>query len=466
MFGDKKSHQKKHHKKPVKNDLKKRKMYRQLGEEVSKGISTEEKIKQVKVAQKAVTERRINALINGASKDHVQDIIVDLFNDLMVYASAGQGASDLHIEPWEEYAVIRIRIDGILYDKFKVNKKIYQHLIALLKILTKMRTDEHRAPQDGRFEFMAAGEGVDVRASLIPTSNGEKAVLRFLSSKSHKLTLEQLGFLKHDLEKVSKAIHKNWGMILATGPTGSGKTTSIYAILEEINKREVNITTIEDPVEFEIDGVNQSQVDRSAKLDFATGLRSLLRQDPDIIMVGEIRDHETAKIAVNAAMTGHKLLSTVHTNNAATTVLRLIDMGVEPYLVSSTLICAIAQRLVRRLCPLCKKKKTLTLSDAKKILKGTHSSAKILMHGKISIKIAVARGCDKCNGTGYKGRIGIYEIMENTPEIQELILAHASSNTIQKAAIKNGMTTMTEDGLKKVRIHETTLEEYVRVMQE
>ncbi len=444
--------------------IKNEKLTKKVDKDVENNEKKEKEIRRLAATGKDISNKKINDLIDSAKQSHVQDIIVELFNGLMVYAAISESASDLHIEPWEEEAMIRIRVDGILYDRFRVNRTIYLRLISLLKILTKMRTDEHRAPQDGRFEFQTEGGGVDVRASVIPTSNGEKAVLRFLSGKSHKLTLKQLGFLGDDLKKVSKAIHKNWGMILATGPTGSGKTTTIYAILEEINKREVNITTIEDPVEFEIEGVNQSQVDRKAKMDFATGLRSLLRQDPDIIMVGEIRDEETAKIAVNAAMTGHKLLSTLHTNNAATTVLRLIDMGTESYLVASTLICAIAQRLVRKLCPDCKVKRTLTRTKAKRILKLEY--VKLLFGNKEKIKVAVAGGCFDCGNTGYKGRLGIYEVLDNTPEIQELILKRVNSTKLQEAAIKLGMTTMAEDGIKKVASGDTTLEEFVRVMQE
>ncbi|MEK7108459.1 MAG: GspE/PulE family protein, partial [Patescibacteria group bacterium] len=257
---------------------------------------------------------------------------------------------------------------------------------------------------------------------------------------------------------------KPWGMILATGPTGSGKTTTIYAILEILNRREVNISTIEDPVEFEINGVNQSQVDRVAKLTFATGLRSLLRQDPNVLMVGEIRDQETAKIAVNAAMTGHTLLSTLHTNDAATTVPRLIDMGVETFLVASTLNVAIAQRLVRRVCPECRGTKTLTKAEAQNIL---YPVALQTLFGKsTSIKVAEAKGCAECSETGYKGRVGLYEVLENTEAIQKLIIRRASASEIRDTAIKEGMTTIETDAARKITAQETTLDEFIRVMQE
>ncbi len=392
-----------------------------------------------------------------------EDAAIDVFAQLMIFAHSSR-ASDVHLEPWKTNAQIRIRVDGILHDEFTLASEVHTRIIARLKILTQLRTDEHRAPQDGRFQFVSPLGNVDVRVSIIPTALGEKAVMRLLSSQSHKLTLEQLGFAENDLVRVQRAIRKPWGMVLATGPTGSGKTTSIYAILEILNQREVNIATIEDPVEFEIPGTNQSQVDNVAKLTFATGLRSLLRQDPDIIMVGEIRDQETAKIAVNAAMTGHKLLSTLHTNNAATTIPRMIDMGVEPFLISSTFICAIAQRLVRRVCPDCVTAVTLTKEEATKMF-GT-ATLDALFDKSASIEVAKPGNCAKCGGSGYKGRIGIYEIMENSPAIQRLIVSRATSEEIQAQAIKEGMTTVMQDGARKVLAKATTIEELIRVMQE
>lgn len=429
--------------------------------------TVESEIEQKKDASKitftAPSKEAIQKLIEEASKKHAQDAVVDLFTTLAQYAYSVR-ASDIHMEPWAEGSKIRLRIDGILHDLFEIPTEVHTQLTARLKILTRMRTDEHHAPQDGRFKFKAGEESVDIRASVIPTTGGEKAVLRLLSSQSHKLTLEQLGLSEQDLERMQRAIKKPWGMILATGPTGSGKTTTIYAILEILNRREINISTIEDPVEFEIEGVNQSQVDRVAKLTFATGLRSLLRQDPDVLMVGEIRDQETAKIAVNAAMTGHTLLSTLHTNDAATTIPRLIDMGVETFLVASTLNVAIAQRLVRRVCPNCKGSKKVTKAEGEKIL---YPIALSILFGKnTSITVAEAKGCAECNDTGYKGRIGIYEILENTETIQKLVINRASSEEIKKTAIKEGMTTIEEDAARKIAAQETTLDEFIRVMQE
>jgi len=407
--------------------------------------------------------KSIEEYIKQANSGKGQDALVNLFDQLMIYAHLTR-SSDIHFEPWKGYGMARLRIDGILHDEFHLEPLVFTQLIARLKIVTKMRTDEHRAPQDGRFRFTSPLGDVDVRVSVIPTSFGEKAVLRLLSSQSHKLTLEQLGLSPQDLQKVERAARKPWGMILATGPTGSGKTTTVYAVLEVLNKREVNIVTIEDPVEFEIPGVNQSQVDHVAKLTFATGLRSLLRQDPDVIMVGEIRDHETAKIAVDAAMTGHKLLSTLHTNDAATTIPRLIDMGVEPFLISSTLLCSIAQRLVRRVCPDCSSKKDFSKKEALEIF--NKEVVEGLFGDKDLVLVAAVKGCDKCAQTGYKGRIGIYEVLDNSPAIEEKIVRRATSSEIEEQARKEGMTSIAQDGVRKILSFETTVEELIRVMQE
>ncbi|MEK7665268.1 MAG: GspE/PulE family protein [Patescibacteria group bacterium] len=425
-------------------------------------MTTSQKIV-IQTKKVAPIKKAIEELVAKATAGEIGDAAVTLFDAIMQFAYAGR-ASDVHLEPWENGGKVRIRIDGILHDEFALDPYVHIQLIARLKILTRMRIDEHKAPQDGRFDFSAPEGDVDVRVSVIPTTFGEKAVLRLLSSQSHKLSLEELGFSDEDLKKVQHAIQKPWGMILATGPTGSGKTTTIYAILEILNSREVNIATIEDPVEFVIDGVNQSQVDQVAKLTFANGLRSLLRQDPDIIMVGEIRDQETAKIAVNAAMTGHKLLSTLHTNNAATTLPRLIDMSVEPFLIASTLLIAIAQRLVRRVCPDCATKVDLTKKEAMDIL--TKETIEELFKGTDRVVVAKPNGCDKCINTGYRGRVGIYEVLENSDALRELIVVRAGSSKIEELAIKEGMTTMVQDGVRKILTLQTTVNEFIRVMQE
>lgn len=419
--------------------------------------------KEPKTDVPSVDRKQVESLLERALKNQGGDIVTELFEAVMRYAHEVR-ASDVHMEPEDEQATVRIRVDGILHDDFKVTDALHRQMIAVLKILTRMRTDEHRAPQDGRYAFTSALGDVDVRASIIPVTGGEKAVLRLLSSQSHKLSLEQLGFSEPDLERIKRAIHKPWGMILTTGPTGSGKTTTIYAILEILNTREVNVSTIEDPVEFDIVGVNQSQVDNAAKLTFANGLRALLRQDPDIIGVGEIRDEETAKIAVNAALTGHKLLSTLHTNTAAATIPRLIDMRVEPFLISSTLICAVGQRLMRRICENCAKTVTLSKEDA--MAKANEALVELLFEKGKSIEVAEAVGCEKCGNTGYRGRVGIYEVLENSKAIQELITQRADSDTIQAQAIKEGMTTILQDGVRKVLSKQTTLDELIRALQE
>jgi type II secretory ATPase GspE/PulE/Tfp pilus assembly ATPase PilB-like protein len=412
---------------------------------------------------KVPTREHVDEHIKKASLDATGKATAKLFSELMLFSHEYR-ASDVHLEPDRDEGKIRLRIDGILHDYFTIPNELHTRLIALLKIKTRMRTDEHRAPQDGRDSFETQGGTVDVRASIMPTGVGEKAVMRLLSSESHKLTLEQLGFEPKDYKIISKAISRPWGMILTTGPTGSGKTTTIYAILEILNKRSVNISTIEDPVEFYIPGVNQSQVDSSAKLTFAKGLRSLVRQDPDIIMVGEIRDEETAEIAVNAALTGHKLLSTLHTNNAATTIPRLLDMGVEPFLLASTLIVTVSQRLMRRVCDECKKDKLFTRDELVESLDET--TLNLLFAKKKKIKISDATGCTACNNTGYRGRVGIYEVLEVTEEIQKAIIKRSSSEEIERIAVDEGMTTLMENGVEKVLGGETTIEELVRVMHE
>ena len=409
------------------------------------------------------TKPAIEELIKKAQEGKAESISTQLFDALLLFAHAAR-ASDVHLEPEKDNAIVRLRIDGILHDEFFLPLSVHTRLISLLKIRTQMRTDEHRSPQDGRYQFPSENGGVDVRVSLMPISDGEKAVLRLLSSESHKLTLEQLGFSKNDLKRVGKAIKKSWGMILSTGPTGAGKTTSIYAILEILNKRGVNISTIEDPVEFYIPGVNQSQVDAKAKLTFASGLRSIVRQDPDIIMVGEIRDEETAKIAVNAALTGHKLLSTLHTNNAASTIPRLIDMQIEPFLIASTLIITIGQRLVRKACSDCWNKIDFTKAEAVDVL--DKKITEKLFGDKDVVQVAKAVGCERCNNTGYKGRLGIFEVLEVSEEIQKLIVKKATSDEIEDKAIEEGMVTLIDDGVQKVLRLETTIEELIRVLQD
>ncbi|MDZ4227711.1 MAG: GspE/PulE family protein [Candidatus Levybacteria bacterium] len=383
--------------------------------------------------------------------------IVDL---LIGYASQDK-ASDVHIEPQEKDSLVRFRIDGILHDVLFLPKSLHDQIITRIKILSRLRTDEHLSPQDGKMRIALEEEEIDVRVSILPVTEGEKAVLRLLSSKFRKFSLVDLGMNEKDLKKVTSAYSKSYGMILSTGPTGSGKTTSIYAIVKLLNTREKNITTIEDPAEYRIKGVNQINVNAKTNLTFANGLRSILRQDPNIIFVGEIRDSETAGIAVNASLTGHLVLSTLHTNDAATALPRLIDMNVEPFLVASTVNVIIAQRLVRKICEVCKGTRSITKEELLKNLPENVISKYV--GEKNSIIIYQGAGCKICKATGYSGRIGVFEVLEITKGIRDLITKRNDADVILQKAIDEGMTTMLDDGLEKVLKGLTTIEEILRV---
>jgi len=410
------------------------------------------------IIKKGITE--VRGLGRGAREMPIIKIV-----DTLLQQAYQDRASDLHLEPLEDRTVVRFRIDGILYDIIDLPKDIHDLLITRLKIMAKMRTDEHQAAQGGRFEIMLDLEKVDIRVSIIPISDGEKAVLRLLTRAGRELSLEELGLLGRDLKKIKENIRRPYGMILATGPTGCGKTTTLYSILKILNTREVNIATIEDPVEYSIEGVNQIQVNPKTNLTFAEGLKSIIRQDPNIIMVGEIRDEETAGIATNAAMTGHLVLSTLHTNNAATTLPRLLDMRVEPYLISSTVNIAIAQRLVRKICPCCIESYQPTEEELKN-LKERINLDKILARDHRKLVLYRGKGCPMCHQTGYAGRIGIFEALEMKENIKDLVMKNANSGEIEKQAIANGMTTIFEDGIEKALTGITTIEEVLRVIQE
>jgi len=388
--------------------------------------------------------------------------IVKIVDTIIEYAYENH-ASDIHIEPFEDREVIRFRIDGVLHDVLELPKNIHDLIITRLKIMSKLRTDEHRAAQDGRIEVDIKKEKLDLRVSVIPITEGEKIVMRLLSERTRRFSLEDLGFSKKDYEKVRAAANKPYGMILATGPTGSGKTTTLYSILKQLNRREINIATIEDPVEYDMEGVNQIQVNPRTNLTFAKGLRSIIRQDPDVIMVGEIRDIETAGIAVNAAMTGHLVLSTLHTNDAPTTLPRLLDMEVEPFLVASTVNVAIGQRLVRKICTRCIESYILKGSKLD-TLKKEIDFEKLLGKKKITpLRLYQGKGCKYCNDSGYSGRIGIFEVMEISDNIKTMIMERKNSEEIKDQAIKEGMTTMISDGLQKALTGVTTIEEVLRV---
>ncbi len=370
-------------------------------------------------------------------------------------------ASDVHIEPEENISLVRFRIDGILHDVLTLPRSFHDRIISRIKILSRLRTDEHLAPQDGKMRVKLEEEELDIRVSILPISDGEKAVLRLLASRFRQFSLIDLGMNERDLKKVTAAYNKSYGMVLSTGPTGSGKTTSIYAILKILNTREKNITTIEDPVEYKIKGVNQIQTNTKADLTFASGLRSILRQDPNVVFVGEIRDSETAGIAVNAALTGHLVLSTLHTNDAATALPRLIDMKVEPFLVASTVNVIFAQRLIRKICEMCKASSSISVAELARDLPPEVINKNFA--GKTEVTIYKGAGCKICHSTGYMGRIGIFEVLVVSPEVKKLITSRADSDVIARKAIEEGMTTMLDDGLEKVLKGLTTIEEVFRV---
>jgi len=379
------------------------------------------------------------------------------FLDKLLKEATALRASDIHIDPTENKLRVRLRIDGILYDVADVPVSRQSEIISRIKILSSLRIDEHNAAQDGRFRFFSDDKNpVDVRVSILPTYYGENAILRLLSDKQDVLDLDNLGFGENDIQKIRKAITKTGGMILVTGPTGSGKTTTLYAILKALNKKDVSIVTIEEPIEYAISGIRQIQVNSRGGLTFGSGLRSILRQDPNIIMVGEIRDRETASLATNAALTGHLLLSTLHTNDASSTMPRLIDMGVEPFLLASTFNLAINQRLVRRICSNCKTpRQKISFVFSPDYLKNW--SEKTFFYGK---------GCKECNFTGYRGRLVINEILSTSEEIKDAILKKQSAHQVKKSAQNEGFETLLEDGLAKVSKGLTSLEEVLRVIHD
>ncbi|HEX8145295.1 MAG TPA: type IV-A pilus assembly ATPase PilB [Pyrinomonadaceae bacterium] len=383
--------------------------------------------------------------------------VVRLVNVLLVDALR-RGASDIHIEPYEKELRIRFRIDGVLYDVMHPPLKMRDALISRLKIMSKLDISEKRLPQDGRIKIKvkvdARSRELDFRVSTLPTLFGEKVVLRLLDKENLMLDMTKLGFEPQSLEKFQRNISRPYGMVLVTGPTGSGKTNTLYSALQSLNTTETNIMTAEDPVEFNLAGVNQVQMKEQIGLNFAAALRSFLRQDPNIILVGEIRDFETAEIAIKAALTGHLVLSTLHTNDAPSTISRLMNMGIEPFLVATSVNLIQAQRLIRRVCKDCKKEHQMPPEALIEVGFSADEARQI--------KTYKGRGCQTCNGTGYKGRVGLYEVMEVTDEIRELILIGASALELRKRAIEDGMITLRESGIHKIRGGITTVEEVVR----
>lgn len=394
---------------------------------------------------------------------HQDDLtpIINLVTDIVNFADKNR-ASDIHIEPQEKESLVRFRVDSILHDIARFPVEVHQEVVTRIKVMSHLKIDEHHSAQDGKFQFETSDEKIDVRVSITPVVSGEKVVMRLLSSKSRQFSLTTLGLNSADLNKVTTAYKKPFGMILSTGPTGSGKTTTLYSILKLLNNRDVNIMTIEDPVEYEIEGINQIQVNPQTNLTFADGLKSIVRQDPNIILVGEIRDEETAEIAANAAMTGHLVLSTLHTNDAATSIPRLFDMNLEPFVIASSVNCIIAQRLVRQICLKCRQ--SIEASRQELLTMGLdEKSVDILLKSKTKARIYHGEGCPVCHQTGFTGRIGIFEVMLVDGEVRDAVTRKANAEEIQKLAVKSGMSTMLEDGLSKILAGVTTVSEVLRV---
>jgi type IV pilus assembly protein PilB len=414
-----------------------------------------------------------------AMQNLVQDApITRALNAILDYAAQAR-ASDIHVEPREHELKIRYRIDGILVETMTLPKSIEPALISRIKILANLRIDEHRIPQDGQFQISSAGREIDLRIAISPVVWGEQVVIRLLDKTGTVLTLESLGFRGRAFRNISTGIHKPHGMTLSTGPTGSGKSTTLYAIVQELKDVSINIVTLEDPVEYKMDGINQIQVNADVGLTFASGLRSILRQDPNVVLVGEIRDKETADLAVQAALTGHVVLSTIHTNSAAGVLPRMLDMGIEPFLIASTINTVIGQRLVRKLCEKCKQPVDSNEAETKSVIE---TLGEVLPASKAEVekvkkdigydvipladdktfKLYKAVGCKECS-KGYKGRIGIYEVFSMSDEMEKLLLQHATTSDVQKQAAKDGMLTMKQDGYFKALNTLTTLEEVARV---
>lgn len=474
---------------------------KQIGENTKLYVATRDNILACLTNYRGDVNKQLNEVIDvqredDGSEQSVSDAdiaedspVAQTINLLLEYAIRSS-ASDIHIEPREDYVQVRYRIDGVLNEVNRLPRSVLGALVSRIKILSNLKIDERRVPQDGRFKIKVAGKQYALRVSTLPIADGEKVVMRILDESNQAITLEQLGYWGNALAVMHDGMSEPNGIVLITGPTGSGKSTSLFSALTILNKPDVNISTVEDPVEYKIAGVNQTQTNAKAGMTFATGLRALLRQDPNIIMVGEIRDAETADLAVQAALTGHLVFSTLHTNNAATSLPRLLDMGIEPFLIASTVRGVIGQRLVRRLCQVCRQhfgpsqeevsalQKTFNftdqmlpqLSELEKQAKSQNIGSDVELgidNGVIkTLWRASTEGCDECNHTGYKGRIGIYEGLRNSSAIQKLIVTNATSDTIQNQAISEGMVTMHVDGLIKALRGETSVEEILRVTRE
>jgi type IV pilus assembly protein PilB len=478
-------------------------LHKQLGDDIRLYITT------ATLLQAALDQYRSDTIGNELTQviasedaaDEVEEVDEgDLAEDspiaqsvnLIIEYGVKAGASDIHIEPREGFVIVRYRIDGLLREANKLPRKTLGALVSRIKILSNLKIDEHRAPQDGRFKVQVGGNQYALRVSTLPIVDGEKVVMRILNESTKAANLEELGFWGKAKETIEHAIVQPHGMILVTGPTGSGKSTTLFSVLSMLNQPDTNISTVEDPVEYRIPGVNQTQVNPVAGMTFTNGLRALLRQDPNVIMVGEIRDGETAELGVQAALTGHLVFSTLHTNNAATCLPRLLDMGIEPFLIASTIRAVVGQRLVRRLCTNCRESYSPSEADTKQLervfgldkqgaMQAVHELEESALAGNIGKAVkdlgstgskittlwrAHDEGCAACNHTGYKGRIGIYEVLHNSEGIQTLIVSNSTSEKIQEAAINEGMLTMQLDGFVKALRGETTIQEIMRVTAE
>lgn len=486
-------------------------LQKQLGDELKVHVATTSNIEAALDQYRGNIGTELTKVMTPEGQDEEEDEDIDeedLAEDspiaqtvnLLIEYAVKSGASDIHIEPRENHVLVRYRVDGILREANKLPKKVMGSLVSRIKILSNLKIDERRAPQDGRFKVQINGGLYALRVSTLPIVDGEKVVMRILNEGSQAATLEELGYWGLALDSINKAIVQPHGMVLVTGPTGSGKSTSLFSVLSLLNKPSVNISTVEDPVEYRVVGTNQVQVNPKAGMTFVNGLRALLRQDPNIIMVGEIRDGETAGLAVQAALTGHLVFSTLHTNNASTCLPRLLDMNIEPFLIASTVRAVVGQRLVRRLCVDCRESITPDAPTLKQIaeifgtdngstMKQVHHLEELALQGGIGksnvgkgqsstealstsdskitrIWRAKDGGCESCGHTGYKGRMGIYEVLSNSADVQKLIVGNATSEVIQEQAIKEGMVTMQLDGFIKALRGQTTIEEILRVTSE
>jgi len=464
---------------------------KKTGFEIIPCLTTEKSVKESLKQYKKSLQAEFGEIIDQEKQEEVdQDELKKIAEDLPIVKIVDtllehailESASDIHIEPDEKEVRARYRVDGVLHDAMTLPKQVMFGIVARIKVLSNLKLDEHRIPQDGRFKAAIDDKKVSFRVSVIPVFSGEKIVLRVLDDSSSKgLTLEKLGLKNEALERVQRAISQPNGIFLVTGPTGSGKTTTLYTILGMLNTPEVNISTIEDPIEYQMPRINQTQVKSQIGMTFASGLRALLRQDPDIIMVGEIRDKETMQISLNASMTGHLVLSTLHTNSSAAAIPRMADMKAEPFLIASTVNTVVAQRLVRKICSECRKEYKLDKKEAEELGKRIDFEVMMAAIGRNAkdlpkevsaakkvedLKFYKGEGCKVCNNEGYKGRIGVYEVLEVSEAIEKLISQNSIASEIEKKAIEEGMNTMIVDGFLKATTGETSLEEILRVTKE